>query len=79
MVPRWVDTPPCKIRPKQPLKPHPNRIHSNQVVAVSCAVYAKHPHLLQLFVPHAAAGGVELPGTGARGRGCAGLCGDAAF
>ncbi|KAI8472313.1 MAG: ribonuclease H-like domain-containing protein [Monoraphidium minutum] len=33
------------------------------VIGVSCASYAKHPHLLQLCVPHASAGGLELPAT----------------
>ncbi|GBG00185.1 hypothetical protein Rsub_12955 [Raphidocelis subcapitata] len=34
-----------------------------EVVAVSVAVYAKHPHLVQLFVPWAEVGGLQLPAT----------------
>lgn len=32
-----------------------------QVMAMACATYKSHPHLLQFFAPHAAVGGIELP------------------
>jgi len=40
-----------------------------QVIAVAVCAYAKHPHLIQLFVPYAAVGSLHMPATGEGGRG----------